>query len=280
MRLDIVEAIHDHGKIGKRWFATLNRRDHKFHEWNGWTDEEWVATDLYFAPGRFYGKRKNINLATFNLLWADLDDNYNDERLQQFVPSYLWETSPDNLQAVWFLDDHYGSYDQWALVNQGLTYWLNADKGGWHGSKLLRIPDTLNWKRWNQQECLPPRGAVLLENYNRVYSPEQARQFAGEARNPVSPPEDSMPPVLDQEEADDVFISHWPDLSMSTQACLATPLGNVSDRSMHIIRAVMGLKNDGVPMIDAFHILSYRPYNKYSTRMHILWQLINEVYAR
>lgn len=277
MRMDIVEAIHDHGKTGKRWFATLNRRDHKFHEWNDLSEEQWLATDVYFAPGRFHGKRKNINLATLNLLWADLDDSFHHERLEQIRPSYLWETSPDNLQAVWFLTEPYAGYARWAEANQGLTYWLGADKGGWHGSKLLRVPGTVNWKRYKDGSA--PVGEVWGEHPYFIYDAREVwEKVAKFAAAPIYDPTDTMPDPETQEECDRILVDWWPNLSMSTKAALHTPPQHVTDRSMHIIRTTKGLKNDGVPADTAFHLLMYRPWNKYRMRMPELWKVIMNVY--
>jgi hypothetical protein len=159
----IIEQVWRLSPEDMHYIAYLDRRTGVFSEdaFTGVPSDEALQeivrlqpqhTDLFWAPAGFTGGRKNIHQANTNLLWADLDGftPYTlSERLRQVgwaTPNISWHTSPGNMQALWFIEP-LESVERWADYNQWLTYRLGADRGGWHGSKLLRVPGSRNWKR-------------------------------------------------------------------------------------------------------------------------------------
>ena len=98
--------------------------------------------DLFFAPNLFTGQRKNENMAPSVWLYADLDE----AEYPALTPTWYWETSPGNTQAMWKLNEPMDleAHSRW---NKALTTLTGADPGGWHASKLLRVPSSYNYKR-------------------------------------------------------------------------------------------------------------------------------------
>lgn len=159
MDFEIVDEIWEgHTPGSSTYVGLLDRQTRKFTEeavtmgvpYEYPRQPDW--TDIFFTPGAFSHRRTNSELVSFNLLWADLDgftwrlltDKCHEKGYP--LPNWSWATSENNMQAVWIVHP-FSSYDHWAEYNRNLTYTLNADKGGWHGSKYLRVPGSRNWKR-------------------------------------------------------------------------------------------------------------------------------------
>ena len=119
-----------------------------------WIEEALVERDdLYFSALTFTTpKRSNERvIPRTNKLFADLDEAGFDLPVKVSAglvpqPTWLWETSPGSWQAGWDMS-RYVSAEEQAGINRTLTYITEADKGGWHASKLLRVPWSYNAKR-------------------------------------------------------------------------------------------------------------------------------------
>ncbi len=138
------------------YLAIIDRREKKF------TEKQWLfypelasyliqpeLVDMFFSPLLFSGSRSNENVALPGVMFADLDGVL-PHKGRPLTPSIAWSTSPGNFQAVWLLAEGPPDRLRWAALNRRLTYATHADKGGWHASKLLRIPHTRNYKRMPQ----------------------------------------------------------------------------------------------------------------------------------
>lgn len=102
--------------------------------------------DLYFTPCVFTGtKRHNDKALDSRWLYADLDEVDPRTLPDTIRPTIAIQTSPGRFQALWFINRAL-TPQQHAKVNQRLTYAIGADKGGWHASKVLRVPGTINYK--------------------------------------------------------------------------------------------------------------------------------------
>ena len=102
--------------------------------------------DVYFAPAVFNAPtRANEAVLKSDVLYADLDEVQPDTIPKSLKPTAVWQSSPGRYQALWQLDRPI-SAKKHAELNQRLTYAIGADKGGWALSKVLRIPDTHNYK--------------------------------------------------------------------------------------------------------------------------------------
>jgi hypothetical protein len=103
-------------------------------------------TDLYFAPCLFSDARRvRRNAVPGRWLYADLDEVDPQTLPDTIIPTLAWETSPDRYQAMWLLDRAL-SPRSLEKLNQRLTYFTGADKGGWSLTKVLRIPGTVSTK--------------------------------------------------------------------------------------------------------------------------------------
>jgi hypothetical protein len=96
--------------------------------------------------------------ATPCCLWADLDEAHPDDC--PIKPTIAMESSPGRYAGLWWTDEPVTEE-----LNRRMTYACNADKGGWHFGKLLRIaPGTFNFKYADQ-----PRVRCMW-NTGHVYS--------------------------------------------------------------------------------------------------------------
>jgi hypothetical protein len=142
---------------------------------NGWRDEWFTRRQLcevhgyvndiaknhhvYFSPLAFNTRRrKKVTAVPAPLLFADLDSEYDRDRLREWWPSLLWLTSPGKRSAVWVTDE----VQQDDHLNHRLTDYLNADRGGWDWSQVLRWPGSINWKYPDA-----PRGCLAVCDLQR-----------------------------------------------------------------------------------------------------------------
>lgn len=219
--------------------------------------------DLFFSPLRFSNlKRANDRVELPGILFADLDDAPTDYKWE---PTILWETSPGNRQAVWFLNRKIEDYDEWANLNKRMTYATRADRGGWMGSKVLRVPGSVNWKRRDF-------GRVLWYRPHLVHSVE-----ALEVELPGVSVGDTLevgdhPAIPKEDEAKAYIRSRWDDITLQARSMLMK--SRVRDRSLHIVRTVYALMNCGMSPEDCFVMVWWRPWNKWRHRQtpDVLWR--------
>ena len=103
--------------------------------------------DLYYSVTAYAERGRNIeDVLPTGWLWADLDEVHPSAATALgFMPTIAVESSPGKYQALWRLDRLYKP-STIAKVNQGLTYALGADPGGWDLTQVLRVPSTRNFK--------------------------------------------------------------------------------------------------------------------------------------
>lgn len=132
--------------------------------------------DIYFCPLPFLGRRRAKNLVRHtNILWSDIDEG-NPNKIK---PTLLWESSPGRLQGIWFLEGKKIHPEDLSDLNKQLTYYIDADKGGWDLTQVLRVPGTKNHK----YQSLP--SVRLLEfNDEKVYNVRRLKKRIG-ANDPV-----------------------------------------------------------------------------------------------
>lgn len=268
--IETVRAIWAHSNPLATWLNwTAEIKNGRFQEAPGLPETQPIGTDMYFAPGAFGkdGRRTNDNLRSFNLLWADLDDKFDHDQIRNPFPTFLWETSPGMYQAVWLLHDSFSDYDEWSQANKALTYRLGADKGGWAGSKLLRIPETYNYKRYDGVTL--PKGGPVKYNPTQLWSSEFSR-FTPETvvrtySNLVLPKNDKY------------LAKVWETLPLGIRGQLDCKL--VPDRSLHIVRTLRAINKAGYSPQEALDLLWFRQFNKYFNRPEVLMQLINELWS-
>lgn len=253
---------------------------------NGWRDEyvgdeEWTEfhfinmeqpdnIDLYFSPLVYEKPRRLVTLhKPATLLFADLDAV--DPHDLDLPPHVAWTTSPGSWQAVWLLNKPIKYRTQFADLNRRMTYHTGADRGGWAGSKVLRIPGSVNWKRGGAE------GFLYMEHWDdRPYTAAELDHKlmpAALIQDPSSVGE-APPIVTDRDELQKI----WHRMPARCQWQLTRK--GVNDRSSFIIATAHILHNEGVSMTDAFHMLWYAPFNKWRQRNNPqrLWIELTHVY--
>ncbi len=271
MQTEIIEWIW-HRQGGEYAFVAERRRN----EWRDYPlaaedpifPEMGSGSDWYWTPLTFIADtRGNDFAAGAGVLFADLDPV--DPRDLSIPPSMAWETSPGNYQALWLLYEQLG-YSRFANLNRRLTMLTGADKGGWMGSKVLRIPGGMNHK------YDPPVSGKLL-----WWAPD-VRYWADELdeRFPAIPNQRDVgvseyPDPGDSHDADFLLRDIWQSLPLSARSMLYKE--KVVDRSMHIVRTINALLAAGVSPEDTFQLIWWRPWCKWRTDRYRPDQLWAEI---
>lgn len=135
------------------------------------------AVDLYFAPCLFRRKRRRNEYALpGRWLYADLDES-DPRRLTELPPTVAWETSRGRYQAMWQLDAPMPP-EELADLNQKVTYFTDADKGGWSLTKVLRVPGSISTKHGDDWR-------VRLMWWKDIrYTPEQVAMLTRKVKTP------------------------------------------------------------------------------------------------
>lgn len=224
--------------------------------------------DIFFSPlGFSEPRRSNSTVLKPSVLFADLD-----RALYPAVdPSVYWNTSEGNFQAVWFLSEPVEDYDKWAQLNKRMTRFTGADPGGWMGSKVLRVPGSVNWKRKDF--------GTLLEFTNRVYTYEHLDEFLPPAEYSPASQLTDWPEPPDTKDREWLWRLAWPDLSMRARSALTR--SRVPDRSLHIVRLINELHSCGVSAEEAFRLIWVAPFNKWrlNNKPEVLWNEVQRVYS-
>ncbi len=272
----IVTRILSASVGGFSFFATIDRlRNNRFKDipYEVGPGKVWGQThqphgcDLYFTPLRFnLPDRKNEAVGMPGVLFADLDP-VNPANLFP-KPSIAWKTSEYMYQAVWLLDAPMDSYDKWANLNQRLTHHTGADRGGWPGAKLLRVPASVNWKRRDF-------GTVLWYEPDRTFKAEWMDEHLDQLVRGRDDLEGPHPPLPTWEYSNSIIRKYWKTMRLRTQSMLMQE--QTADRSLHIVKVAYQLADDGVPAADAFGMLWQRPWNKWRTDKEAPGRLWTEV---
>ncbi|QFP95361.1 RecA-like DNA recombinase [Microbacterium phage YuuY] len=113
------------------------------------------SVDWYWTPAVSRGDTRRIkkgsegtNYPAQRAVWVDCDDNYDRKLLEALRPSYMWETSPGHIQAIWLLKESLpvSEFHRDGFIGM-LTQAIGADKSGVDISQLLRVPGTMHHKR-------------------------------------------------------------------------------------------------------------------------------------
>ncbi len=138
--------------------------------------KEWYSkhpaskNDIYFCPTPF-NKRRRLEscVKDINILWSDID-----EGKAKIKPTHLWESSPGRLQALWYLSGKPLDPSVAKEINKNLSYYNDADKGGWDITQVLRVPGTLNHKYDTR-----PQVRIIESDATRTYSPSRIKRRIG-----------------------------------------------------------------------------------------------------
>lgn len=138
--------------------ATPNAIDssfaHKFFEWPhehkkcGEYIQQQVSThNVWFCVSLLKEKAATKdNCLPGSFIWADLDQvSPTDLQMKSLPATSILETSPGSYQGFWRLSHEIPADIREDLAKK-VTYYVEADKGGWARNKLMRVPFTRNHK--------------------------------------------------------------------------------------------------------------------------------------
>lgn len=236
----------------------LSVKDWKTGEWKEFPQpvgEVDVPTlrDLYFAPNLYEGKlrRKNLCLPG-RWLYADLDEV--DPEGLEYRPTLAWRTSPGRYQALWLLKRPLKAAALGTL-NQKLTYFCGADRGGWSLTKVLRVPGSYSTKHGKKHQVKllwadgpVYEGAVL---WDQLKATETPADLAGDLPDLAVP--DLSPRELLRE-----YEVKTPTRKMALQEST-----DGQDRSATIWKLERDLLEQGMPPEAVFVVAKASVWNKY-----------------
>jgi len=103
--------------------------------------------DLYYSVAQFSQRGRRIeDVLPVQWLWADLDEVHPSTASKfGYLPTIAIQSSPGRFQGLWRLDRELKPASA-SRINRALSYALDADKGGWDLTQVLRIPFTRNYK--------------------------------------------------------------------------------------------------------------------------------------
>lgn len=237
--------------------------------------------DWYFSPLRYKSgwTREKATVHKPGVLFADLDGV--DPLSLDFEPSLAWMTSNAMYQAIWFLTEPQEDKWRWERLNKAVTYSTGADKGGWSLSKVLRVPESLNWKRQIKigSSWFIPMGEIVS------YKPEiqydfsyLEKEFSPETVSLGGTPQD-MPDLSPLRVVQ--IKSEWAagKLFPSTWHFMDNPKGSES-KSQALWKVTRSLKEQGVPVTDAFALLLNAKVNKWRPNKERLWADVCRAYDK
>jgi hypothetical protein len=227
----------------KEWRDTFFSRS-EFGDIQDFLDDN-SDKDIYFCPHGFTQKRRLEKFAVMpTLLWADLDEANPDK--VPIKPTIAIESSPGRYVGLWMLDKPLPH----KTINQRLTYYIGADKGGWDLTQVLRVPGTTNYKYQSTPKVrlLWTDGPSydLSDIKKKLPKEEVEEESSQDAKQVYDKYEKMMPPWLRRE-----ILNGKP-----------TP----GKRSEMMWKLVNGLVESGVSSDDSFILLRASPWNKFQGR--------------
>lgn len=239
-----------------------------------------IDHDLYFAPNLFNHPRRLRRYATGGRwLYADLDE-VNPSTLESFLtPTIAWETSPGRFQAMWLLDRSL-SPRTLERLNQQLTYYTGADKGGWSLTKVLRVPGTLSTKHEHPFRVhLCPRPL-----HRRAHRYEELSAFLRDVDVDTAHPGTADRPLLrDLPDRDDVWRKRRRRIPVRGRTLLRSDSAVVSDdRSARLWELETILLDAGLPPEEVLVLVRDSAWNKFAGQrreLDMLWRDIQRATA-
>lgn len=213
--------------------------------------------NIYFCPHGFNRRVRQKSEAVLpNMLWADLD--FADPRGMKPKPTIAIESSPGRFVGLWILKG-----EMTESMNRRLTYFLDADHGGWDLTQALRFPGTKNYKYSTQ-----PKVRILWSD-GPTYSIKRIESYL--------PPEEE---TADGEHlsAAEVFENYQDKLPRWVRRELvAKKIVGRNDRSEMLWKLENACIEAGMSLDEAFAVLKGSAWNKFSGRRNEEGQLRREL---
>jgi len=226
--------------------------------------------DLYFCPNFFLEPRRLRKVVQpGRWLYADLDE-VDPGKLPDFLePTVAWETSPGRFQALWLLARPLRPA-QLEAINQKLTYYTMADRGGWSSTKVLRVPGSYNNKRERRHLVR------LLWSDGPEYAASTVYDLVREVETPRDVAENLPDLKLPKADAARLFKRHRPKLTIEARRLLKEPVAQ-GGRSEAMWKLQRLLLEAGIAPAQAFVMVKAAPCNKYRGQRREDKQLWTEI---
>ena len=227
--------------------------------------------DRYFCPNVFRSPRRlEGNVGNLKWLYADLDPV--DPASLSLQPTVAIRTSPGRYQGLWELRRSIEPR-KFADLNRRLTYATGADKGGWHLTKVLRLPGTYNYKYPTRKQV-----ELLWDNEQTFTLAEIQEYVSGVEAHDLDPEVAGL--VLPAESRDSILRRSWDRLDGRARELLAEereqPEGERSDRLWEL---ECRLLETGLDPEEAFVLVRGSVWNKFRGRHRAddyLWREIRK----
>lgn len=238
------------------------------------------VTDLYFAPNLFEGPRRlRRNALAGRWLYADLDE-VTPQSLRDIspllTPTLAWETSPGRYQAMWLLDRQLNP-KRLEDLNRRFTYHVQADKGGWSLTKVLRVPGSTSLK-YDEPHLVR---LVPEDSTKRQVPTHELRQLLKDTEVDRSPTKLGRHPALrDLPPPDEVIRRHRKRMSVRARQLLNTKtVLEADDRSARLWELEHLLIDAGLNDHEILAVTHVCPWNKFRgtpRELSKLWQEIHK----
>lgn len=235
--------------------------------------------DHYFTPNRFSENRRlRKHALPGRWLYADLDEV--DPRGLSIAPTLAWETSPGRFQSAWLLDRPVNPR-RLEILNQKLTYFTGADRGGWSLTKVLRIPGSPSNKRREQGISWTVRLISTREGPGPLptYTVQDMTALLADV-DPQRGPEGGVPdlPDIDKLNAMSLWRRYRAALpARARQLFNATTVVRGDDRSARLWELEGLLLRAGLPAAHVLVLVRSTVWNKYAGQSRELRQLWSEI---
>ncbi len=243
-----------------------------------WPSEEKVPkhpaeADSYYCPNVFTKPRRlKGNTGKLRWLYSDLDAV--DPKGLDLQPTIAIQTSPGRYQGLWELRRPIGP-KRFEDLNRRLTYATGSDKGGWHLTKVLRIPETYNYKY-----PTPKRVRKLWDN-EQTFTISEIEEFVkGVESHDLDPLVTNL--VLPVETAVSIIRRVWDRLDLRGKALLGEtrtqPEGERSDRLWEL---ECRLLEAGLEPEEVFLVVRGSVWNKFKERRNAddyLWREVQKAH--
>lgn len=232
--------------------------------------------DLYFCPNTFSANRRlRANACAGRWLYADLDEV--DPSTLKVTPTIAWRTSPGRYQCMWLLDRPLPPR-RLEQLNQRMTYFTGADKGGWSLTKVLRVPGSVSNKRDKPYEVKLYRPTQA----HRIYKAHDLERLVPplDQLNPSAVRSGKVPPVPSAERMRATRRRYAKRMPARARQLLNTrTVLSSDDRSAKLWELEKLLLEAGIPQRAVFVLVWSSPWNKYDNLRNgpqRLWTEINK----
>jgi hypothetical protein len=263
-----------HGYVFLTWFDDDHDwHDHRYSFTNGKAQSLALPNDgcdVYFAPNLFESKRRKDQAKPGRWLYADLDE-VDPRTLEYLLPTIAWETSPGRYQAMWQLTEHLQP-NRLAELNQQVTYFTGADRGGWSLTKVLRVPGTVSTKHgfeWTVR---------LMWADGERYDPADVRRLVRDVPTPASVLEDASGPIRVPKRSPATIRKAYRGKLPATARKLLKATEARGDRSQTLWKLYNLLLDAGMSPGEVFVVIKPTVWNKYRGQSRENRQLWTEIH--